>query len=131
GSDLQRVADGLVERRAATDMDRHLDGLQRDVPPASVAEDRLDARRIGERKGSGATLAQHVWHRRRWQKMHNSLEGPGGPGVLLECLPANETEPAGGSGRRTQVPEGRARVVEEHDAEAREDDVEGRRLERM
>ena len=53
------------------------------------------------------------------------------PGILLRRAPRNEDEAARGLERTPDVAEGRDRIGEEHDAEAREDEIVGLGLERM
>src|SRR5881628_2623650 len=63
--------------------------------------------------------------------LRGRLERDRDPGILGYGLPADEAEPSAGPERRPEISERGRRVAEEHDPEARVEDVEGLRGEAM
>ena len=104
-----------------------LDSFEPDVAKAGAAQDLLHSIGIAQRVGAGS-----VGRRRRGHRQHGGerLQGTGHPRIARQWLPAQDREPPGRPQGAVEVLEGGDRVGEEHDAEAREHDVEGAALDR-
>ena len=107
---------------------RHIERTDVDSAPATLLQNPLDPVTVGEGKLPGCfrTPGREVRQKRCRGALggrHERILGGASPGDAQELGPL--------SGRAAQVRKGLSRVLEEHDAETRDNLVEARRLERM
>ena len=109
-------------RAAATHQHQCLVALDREIAEAGGAEDLANAvlRAKGERARHRRVLAGSIER----DVARDDLARYVDPRVARDRLPAGEGEPPPGLQRAVQIGEGGHSVFEEHDAEAREDQVE-------
>ena len=103
-------------------------GLAAHIMKSGCVKNRADAVRVGQRKGAGGA---GLGTRRKRHVLSRGLKRHPNPIVLLQLLPAQETQSPPRTERGSQIAESLGSVLEEHDAETGKDQINAGRLELM
>src|SRR5438552_11921948 len=120
-ANFKHELDGLIHTCSAAQAELCLIRFTTYLLEASRFEEGAHTLWVGKRKRSRRAR----WERGRWSDMLGRChERDTNPLVLFQRLPADKAEPSSGTQRCAQVAKRSRRVVEEHDAEARENQIE-------